>query len=126
MARDIPTIEPASIVSGDTLKFLKTLTDYPAGTWTLSYDLLSDDSAGKKISFTATASGTAHLVEVVASTTLGWQAGTYRYQARAKDGTDTYTVGSGVIEILPAFGQDRKSTRLNSSHVSESRMPSSA
>ena len=28
--------------------------------------------------------------------------------------------------ILLSFGQDRKSTRLNSSHVSESRMPSSA
>ena len=28
--------------------------------------------------------------------------------------------------IVPGAGEDRKSTRLNSSHVSESRMPSSA
>ena len=31
-----------------------------------------------------------------------------------------------VLRILPRLGADRKSTRLNSSHVSESRMPSSA
>ena len=29
-------------------------------------------------------------------------------------------------DVLQAIGGDRKSTRLNSSHVSESRMPSSA
>ena len=34
----------------------------------------------------------------------------------------------GVVALLPALDRDgdRKSTRLNSSHVSESRMPSSA
>ena len=31
-----------------------------------------------------------------------------------------------LTETVCALGQDRKSTRLNSSHVSESRMPSSA
>ena len=31
-----------------------------------------------------------------------------------------------VVELGPDCYQDRKSTRLNSSHVSESRMPSSA
>ena len=31
-----------------------------------------------------------------------------------------------LLTILIKFDQDRKSTRLNSSHVSESRMPSSA
>ena len=31
-----------------------------------------------------------------------------------------------VLEIVSIYRTDRKSTRLNSSHVSESRMPSSA
>ena len=31
-----------------------------------------------------------------------------------------------VLEYDAASGQDRKSTRLNSSHIEESRMPSSA
>ena len=34
--------------------------------------------------------------------------------------------GWGFDEVLPYFRKDRKSTRLNSSHMSESRMPSSA
>ena len=32
----------------------------------------------------------------------------------------------GVINLLEGYGQDRKSTRLNSSHITPSRMPSSA
>ena len=35
------------------------------------------------------------------------------------------SVGSGV-DVMAAKGEDRKSTRLNSSHPSSSRMPSSA
>ena len=38
---------------------------------------------------------------------------------------DVQTAGQ-VRDYLRARGGDRKSTRLNSSHVSESRMPSSA
>ena len=41
----------------------------------------------------------------------------------AGDGTTTATV---LAEAIFRCGLDRKSTRLNSSHVSESRMPSSA
>ena len=35
------------------------------------------------------------------------------------------TIGMGVL-LLSMIGQDRKSTRLNSSHLKLSRMPSSA
>ena len=38
----------------------------------------------------------------------------------------TLEAGTGAVHTAPGHGQDRKSTRLNSSHVSESRMPSSA
>ena len=44
--------------------------------------------------------------------------------------TRIYVARNGVPElttrVIPATKIDRKSTRLNSSHVSESRMPSSA
>ena len=49
--------------------------------------------------------------------------------ARLVDGTGApATTGDLAIrgDRLAAVGRDRKSTRLNSSHVSESRMPSSA
>ena len=41
----------------------------------------------------------------------------------SEDGT---LVISGTGEITKKFGEDRKSTRLNSSHTTVSRMPSSA
>ena len=42
----------------------------------------------------------------------------------ASDGTLTITAHNGRYDIV--FGEDRKSTRLNSSHIPLSRMPSSA
>ena len=41
-------------------------------------------------------------------------------------GATTLSAGTIKITVASALGADRKSTRLNSSHVSESRMPSSA
>ena len=55
--------------------------------------------------------------------------------SRAQDATEVFadiplTRVSMVVpegfSLVPGFPGDRKSTRLNSSHVSESRMPSSA
>ena len=39
---------------------------------------------------------------------------------------NTFQFGAGVAALSCLFGVDRKSTRLNSSHSSPSRMPSSA
>ena len=41
-------------------------------------------------------------------------------------GGEEVTVREGEVLHIPAWIPDRKSTRLNSSHMSESRMPSSA
>ena len=46
-----------------------------------------------------------------------------RFVGGAKEETIIARVGEGIVTTI---GSDRKSTRLNSSHVSESRMPSSA
>ena len=42
------------------------------------------------------------------------------------DGHTEGTVGGGAVELESGKLADRKSTRLNSSHKTESRMPSSA
>ena len=42
-------------------------------------------------------------------------------------GGPPHTIAAGATELdVLAFGSDRKSTRLNSSHIQKSRMPSSA
>lgn len=93
---DIPTTEPTEVTAGDTVKWTRTLSDYPAGTWTLSYTLIN---AASKIAITASASGTDHLVSVTPATSAAWSAGLYDWQAYVTDGTDRYQVDSGRITV---------------------------
>lgn len=100
MAAATPTLEPAVLVAGDTAKWLKTLDDYPAPTWVLTYTLVS---AAQRYTFTASASGSSHLVTVAASTTSGWAAGRYDWRAQVASGAEVYTVGAGSLTIQPSF-----------------------
>jgi len=93
---DTPTTEPTEVTAGDTVKWTRTLSDYPAGTWTLSYTLVNSAS---KITITASASGTDHLVSVTPATSAAWSAGLYDWQAYVTDGTDRYQVDSGRLTI---------------------------
>src|SRR3990170_3975155 len=68
---DIPTIEPSEIVAGDTLKFKKSLSDYPATTWTLTYYLLK---SGTQITFSGTAEGTIIIKTNLVTQTTGYDA----------------------------------------------------
>jgi hypothetical protein len=97
-----PTIEPATIVAGDTLTWQKSLADYPADTWTLKYRLLN---ATGKIDITATASGTDHLVSVSSATSAAYTAGDYDYLCWVEKGTgptaERVSVASGRITVKP-------------------------
>lgn len=104
-----PTTEPASIIAGDTAKWLKTLADYPASAgWALVYTLIN---ATGKITLAATAQGDDHLVTAPATTTNGWAAGAYEWRAQVSKAGEVYTVGSGRITIAPSFGADTLDSR---------------
>lgn len=99
MAATIPVIEPARVTAGDRWQWdREDLSDYPAGTWTLTYALVKGD---KLITLTATANGTYHRIDVAAATTADYPAGNYRWAAYATNGTDRQSVGQGEIEIRP-------------------------
>lgn len=111
MSGAIPTTEPASAVCGDTWSWTKTLSDYPAPTWTLTYYLRSREG---EQSFAAAASGSDHLVTVTAATTAGYKAGRYALISVATSGTERHTVEKKELIVLPdpAFlgaGQDPRS-----------------
>lgn len=93
-----PTTEPVSITAGDTLTWQRTLSDYPAGTWTLKYRLIN---ASAKIDISSSASGTDHLVSVSAATSTPYLAGTYTWQAWVEQTGERVTVGTGTITVLP-------------------------
>ncbi len=97
----IPTTEPLAITAGDTLTFSRTLPDYPASAgWVLSYTLIN---SAAKITLTASASGSDHLVSVPYSTTAAWSPGAYAWQAVVTLGVERYTICTGSLEITAAF-----------------------
>ena len=114
MTQSVPTREPSSATAGDTLKWTKSLADYPATAgWVLKYRLIN---AVAKIDFTAAASGADHAVTVSAATTAAWAAGTYDWQAYVEGGaSERHTIGTGRVIIKPnlaaqATGYDARST----------------
>ena len=91
---------PTSLQVGLTWEWGASFSDYPASTYTLVYTLINSDS---KITITADADDDDYSVAVVPATTAAYTAGVYAYQATVTDGTDTYLVASGSIEITPSF-----------------------
>ena len=53
------------------------------------------------------------------------KAGAISFDGKALRGLPSYRVAQAGLGLVPE-GRDRKSTRLNSSHIQKSRMPSSA
>lgn len=99
MAAPVPTQEPSIVVAGDTVKWTRSLGDYPASDgWTLSYRLIN---VAGHIDIVATASGADHLVNVPATTTDGWSPGTYAWAAYVEKAGERYTVDSGTITVKP-------------------------
>lgn len=93
------TTEPIRVTAGDSISWLKSLSDYPASAgWALAYTLIN---ASAKISIITTASGDDHLVAVTAATSSSWAAGSYTWQATVTKTTQRYTVGTGAIVIEP-------------------------
>lgn len=96
------TTEPRELRAGLTWAWLRSLVDYPAGTWTLKYWLVN---ATSHIEITATADGTTHAVSVAAATTAGYAAGDYDWVATVESGSEKYQVCSGRIKVLPRIDQ---------------------
>lgn len=95
--------EPSSIYAGDTITWTKSLSAYPAPTWTLKYSLVRDGGA---YDITAAADGSDFLVTVPASTSADWLPADYTWTAYVTDSTQRFTVETGTIKVLanPASG----------------------
>jgi hypothetical protein len=100
MSAAVPTFEPVEIFAGDSIHFTKTLSDYPAGTWTLAYRLLSMQGA-TAVTLTATADGTDFDVAVTSAVTALWAAGEYTLIGYASYGTERVQVYSGKFTVRP-------------------------
>ncbi len=105
----IPTIEPATVNAGDTVRWRRALPDYPASDgWVLTYTLLN---ASGRITITASAQGDDHLVNVPAGTTADWPAGDYAWRAQVSRAGEVYTVAEGRMTVRPSFAASTLETR---------------
>lgn len=112
MTVEIATTEPSSIKAGMTVKWKRTLSDYPATLWTLTYVLFK---TGTQIKFNAVPDGDDHSVTLAKATTAAYTAGRYTWQAYVDDGSERFEVDSGTLEILTDFdaqssGYDARTT----------------
>lgn len=104
MAAEIPNYEPQRLRAGDTWRWTKTLSDYPADTWTLTYVLLDETGGSNKITINTAANASAHEVNVSAATTANYNVANYRVAAYVSDGTNRYTLDEldGMrFQVLP-------------------------
>lgn len=100
---EVATREPARIVAGDTLEWVRELVEFPAPEWRLCYSL-SPQSGGVALSIPSSPAGSRHRVSVPAADTAAWPAGPALLRAWvvSADGAQRYSVGvpSPVVELL--------------------------
>lgn len=92
MAASVPTIEPKEFQAGNTLRFDRTLKDYPASLWSLTYVLRSRLPAVERIEIAATANGDTFEINVPAATTAEWTPGDYTLIGYVTLSPDRYEV----------------------------------
>lgn len=99
MATDISTIEPDEIRAGDTVTWLKSLSDYPASdSWVLSYRLVSSTT---HYDISSSASDSDHLVTITAATTANYTPGEYTLIGWVTKSSERYSIPSKKINVLP-------------------------
>lgn len=93
---DIPNSEPERITAGETVRWRKSLAEFPAGPWKLKYTL---QAAGKVVITVATvADGTVHAVEADSS---HWAPGVYLLTGFVEAEGKRHVVHRGTVSILP-------------------------
>jgi hypothetical protein len=102
VAIDTSSTEPISIIPGDTVKWTRSLADYPASAgWALSYEMLN---AQHRYQINATADGSVHRVIISAQTTESYAPGSYDWRARVTNAEEVYTAATGRLTVAPSFG----------------------
>jgi len=102
LAPSIPTIEPTIIISGDTIKWTRDFSDFPASTYDLTYYVKGASSQ----TVATTKSGDTFLVTIDASVTDQWTEGSYWWEAKATVGTERYTAATGKFLVTKNFATD--------------------
>lgn len=95
----VPNKEPQSFTAGDTVKWTKSLPDYPASAgWALAYTFIN---ATGKFSASGTASGSDFDVTISATTSAAIAAGEYYFEGYVTKASERFRVDTGMITVSP-------------------------
>jgi hypothetical protein len=97
MSTAIPTFEPKSIRAGDTVKWMKSLLDYPAADWDLKYKIVGN--ATSPVSVTAAENGDQFEITISATATADLAEGSYRLIGWVEDGTERFTIYDDILIV---------------------------
>jgi len=99
---EIPSTEPTEITAGDTIRWSKSLSDYPADAFALHY-ALTPISGGTPITVDASADGTDHAITISAATSAGYTSGVYRWASYVIEAatSERTTLERGQLNIYP-------------------------
>lgn len=99
---DIPSNEPLSIRSGNTVKWRKSLTDYPANDgWALTYTLTLQSDFSKRLQVSAVADSADFVTTLSAAQTAALTVGTYNLFGSVLKSGERYDIFTGTIEVKP-------------------------
>jgi hypothetical protein len=100
----VPTTEPTQVYAGDTVKWTKSLVNYPASDgWTLNYSIRG--TIEYDLAATTDADGQTYDITIPAADSAKWKAGDNIWQSYVTKGSETYTIDHGALKILPALAK---------------------
>ena len=104
MALNIPTTEPQRFIQGELVEWTRSLSNFPASAWTLTYTFVSPSHT---FTVTATPDGDDHKAAITAGLSLDIPRGEYNWQALADDGAlDTKEIDRGFLVVDRAFSEE--------------------
>ncbi len=106
------TTEPSSFYKGDNVSWTKTLADYPASIWTLTYYLRGASS----LDINCTDDGDDHIATISDSQSAGLEVGDHWWQLIATKTGERKTIANGQLSVLQSLS-DVSGAHDGRSHV---------
>jgi len=113
----VPTTEPVSIVSGDTITWSKSLSDYKSTLWTLKYEIVSSTQS---LTVACTNGGNGSYLATISATANILAAGDYSIVGYVNDlatGIEKHTVYTGRIHVSPDLSIGASDVRSHAKRV---------
>jgi hypothetical protein len=113
----VPDVEPTTFTAGDTVKWTRTVADYPASDgWALSYSFRHETGDGR-LDVNAVSVSSETFIATISITDSGrMNAGAWQWAAYASKPGERYQVATGNVQITPNlfstnFNYDLRSTK---------------